>query len=418
MSFTPGTEIVVSIEKPVIGGRMLARHEGRVIFVAGAVPGERVRARIERVSRHLAFAETVDIVEASPDRRVSVQDWACGGSLYAHVSYERQRELKSDLVDDAFARIGKLRLPGRVAVMPSREDGYRMRARLHVQNGTFGFFREGSHTLCDPESTRQLLPATIAAIGELQTRLNRLEAASCEIAENVEADERAIVVELAPGGGAPSDMRPLAGVSGVCFASHQSQHLATAYGSPYVTDCIEIDGQVAVLTHHVQSFFQGNRYLLASLVARVLSHIPDGNVADLYAGVGLFAVSLAARGVRRITAVEGDRSSVGDLARNAAQYDSSITVEHMAVERYLERRDAALPNTILLDPPRTGISPEAMTGVLRLKPPHIVYLSCDLATVARDTKRFVDAGYALRHIEAFDLFPNTAHVETLVVLSR
>ena len=168
----------------------------------------------------------------------------------------------------------------------------------------------------------------------------------------------------------------------------------------------------------MQSFFQGNRHVLGELVNRVIARVPDGTVIDLYAGVGLFAVSLAARGLRTIVAVEGDRSSARDLDTNAGAYGGSIAVEHFPVEEFFRRRQVMRLDTLVLDPPRTGISGEAMSGILGIKPSRIVYVSCDLATVARDVRRLVEAGYALEHVEAFDLFPNTAHVETLVVLTR
>jgi 23S rRNA (uracil1939-C5)-methyltransferase len=411
----------VTAEKPAAGGRMLARHEGRVVFVAGAIPGERIRARVERVSKQFAFAEAVEVLEASADRRPAGVDWACGGSLYAHIAYERQRELKSELVVDAFARIGKVQLPAPVPVMASEEQGYRTRARLHAQNGVFGYFREGTHRLCDAAPTRQLLPATIGAVHQLQRVLNEAGVTgvtSCEIAENAPASERVMVLEMEASQRAPLHIEPGAGVTGLLFADQQSSSLTVAFGSPYVVDRVELPGGTVSLTHHVRSFFQGNRYLLAPLASRVLSAVPDGSVTDLYAGVGLFAASLAARGVRQIVAVEGDRSSVRDLEPNAAAYGAAIRVEHSSVEDYLTRRGLAAPDTFVLDPPRTGVSAEAMSALLGLKPPRVVYLSCDLATVARDVRRFVESGYSLEQIEAFDLFPNTAHVETLVVLSR
>ena len=101
-----------------------------------------------------------------------------------------------------------------------------------------------------------------------------------------------------------------------------------------------------------------------------------------------------------------------------APYGSAIHVRHLSVESYLQRRDLQRPDTIVLDPPRTGMSREAMSGMLGLKVPRVVYVSCDPATLARDVKRFSEVGYRLDHIEAFDLFPNTAHVETLAVLTR
>ena len=139
---------------------------------------------------------------------------------------------------------------------------------------------------------------------------------------------------------------------------------------------------------------------------------------DLYAGVGLFAVSLAAQNRGNIVAVEGDRSSARDLESNAAAHGTAIHVEHLSVENYLRGRGVQRPDTIVLDPPRTGLSHEAMSGVLALEASRVVYVSCDAATLARDVKRFAEVGYRLEHIEAFDLFPNTAHIETLAVLSK
>jgi 23S rRNA (uracil1939-C5)-methyltransferase len=398
---------------------MLGRHEGQVVLVAGAIPGERVRARVERVSKQLAFAATTEVLDSSHDRRGVDVDWACGGSLYAHIAYPRQLSLKSEIIADSFMRIAKIALSASVPVLQSDERGYRMRARLHTGNGALGFFREGSHALCDAAATGQLRPDTIEAVHRLEQALRSAGIAgvvACETAENVSATERAVLLEMESGSETPFSVDPIAGVSGLLFSDHHSPRLAVAYGSPYVTDQISLFGTAATLVHHVQSFFQANRYLLTELVRRVLAHVPAGTVTDLYAGVGLFAVSLAARGNADIVAVEGDRSSARDLEANAAPFGRAIAVIQESVERYLQSRSVRPSETVLLDPPRTGVSSAAMSGILKMRPSRLVYLSCDPATLARDVKRFTQAGYSIDHIEAFDLFPNTAHVETLVVL--
>ncbi len=325
MSLQPNTEIAVTIEKPVAGGRMLARHEGQIVFVAGAIPGERVRVRIDRVSKQLAFGSAVDVLEPSPDRRAIDIDWACGGSFYAHIAYDRQLRLKSEVIADAFARIAKLPLAVPVPVMPSQEHGYRMRARLHVKNGTYGFFREGTHDLCDAAATRQLLPGTIEALRRVQTTLAATQITSCELSENADASERAILLELAPSAPVPQPVDPIEGVSGLLFVDHQQGYLSVAYGSPYVRDRIATSTGPVDLTHHVQSFFQGNRHMLPQLVTRVLAQIPEGTVTDLYAGVGLFAVALAGERRNAIIAVEGDRASARDLESNAAPHAQAST---------------------------------------------------------------------------------------------
>ena len=240
MPLQPESEVTLTIEKPVAGGRMLARHEGQVVFVAGAIPGERVRARVERVSKQLAFAETIDVLEASPERRPAIVDWACGGSLYSHIAYERQLALKSETVSDSFARIGKIQLPGPVPVMPSEEHGYRMRARLHAQQGTFGFFREGTHDLCDAAATRQLLPATIDALERLQQSVTEagIDVFRARSQRTFRRTSVRCCSRWTQSKAAPLHLEPIEGISGVLFADHQSSRLTVAYGSPYVTDRI------------------------------------------------------------------------------------------------------------------------------------------------------------------------------------
>ena len=194
----PGDLIELDVEKPAAGGRMIARHEGQVVLVLGGIPGERVRARVERVEKRLAFASAADILIASADRRAVFADPLCGGCVYAHIEYPRQTALKSEVIADAFVRIGRIPLESPVAVATSRESGYRMRARLHVAGGRPGFFREGTHQLCDAGATGQLLPESVTAIEAALSALGAGagDVASIEISENVAADERALHLEL------------------------------------------------------------------------------------------------------------------------------------------------------------------------------------------------------------------------------
>ena len=421
-----GSEVIVIAEKPVAGGRMLARHEGLVVLVVGAIPGERVRVRIERVTRQLVYADTIDVLDPDADRRPGAADWACGGLLYSHINYPRQQALKAELIADAFARIGKVTLPTPVDVAPSQERGYRMRARLHARNGRLGFFREGTHDLCDAAMTGQLLPATAEAIERLCSALGtrRLNGVvSCEIAENIPADQRAVVIECNASTATVDgmeEMDEIEGITGLALDVQGNPGPTMVYGSPYVLDALEVPGapNTVQLRHHVRSFFQGNRWLVAQLVERLAGQVPDDDVMDLYAGVGLFAISLAAAGKTRVVAVEGDLASGLDLDANAAPYRPAVEVKRTAVERYLQQVGGTPFSTAVLDPPRTGLSREAMAGVLNLQVPRVVYVACDVATLARDVRRFLDDHYQLEHVEAFDLFPNTAHVEVLVVLTR
>jgi len=179
-------------------------------------------------------------------------------------------------------------------------------------------------------------------------------------------------------------------------------------------------GQVrgGVLRRHPESFFQGNRFLVAALVDAVTRQVGDGGeILDLYAGVGLFSVPLAAMGHLEVTAVEGDRAGGADLRENARALEPRLKAVVSGVEEYLARRDSA-PATVIADPPRTGMSKDVREGLARLAPGRIVYVSCDPPTLARDARRLLDGGYRLTSLGAFDLFPNTPHVESLAVFDR
>ncbi len=419
----PGDLIDVLIERPAAGGRMLARLAGQVVLVAGAIPGERVRARLDARKGGVLLASTVDVIEASPDRCDPGADPACGGRSFAHIAPDRQRALKVEIVRDAFRRLGKIEAPAEIVVHGSPDAGYRMRARLHVSGTTLGFYREGTHSLCDPACSRQLRDDTIGVLKAVSEQLARLgidRGRSLELSENREATDRAVLLDL--GGAAPANLEPLWGVEGITgFGIMRDGQPLSASGSPVVTDdlALDLEGRRATISlgRHVASFFQGNRYLLQTLVERVLACVPDGPVSDLYAGAGLFGLSHAALGRGDVVAVEGDPQAADDLASNAEPYSEHVSVEARAVEDALTRRRLIDGRTVIVDPPRTGLSRQALGALAVATPRGLVYLSCDIATLARDTGALVAAGYGLDTIEIFDLFPGTAHVETLVGLT-
>ena len=393
---------------------MIARHDGAIVFVSGAIPGEVVEAEVEKTQRGTVWASTRQVLEPSPDR-IDAPEGACGGSVFAHIAYERQRQLKGAIIEDAFRRIGRITLDSPTEVAASPIDGYRMRARLHVSNGRIGFFREGTHSLCDAAPTRQLRGDTIDVIRRLEASIAKAPrpvVGDIEIAENVDAAERAIHFELLPDAD-PSGLAALAridGVTGASCAHPENPRTIELFGSPIVSDVI----RTVPLSRHVRSFFQGNRYLLDAFVGHVVSHVTAGPLIDLYAGVGLFSLTAAAAGAGPITAVEGDPFAVRDLKRNAK---GAVDVVELPVEQFMDR-SAERATTVIVDPPRTGMSKDALARAMAVGAPRFVYVSCDVATLARDSRLLLDAGYRMSSIRAFDLFPNTAHVETVIAFSR
>jgi 23S rRNA (uracil1939-C5)-methyltransferase len=420
-----GQEIEVVVEKPASGGRMIARHDGEVLLVAGAIPGERVAVRITRAEKRMAFGDAVHVVDPSPDRRPAPGDPACGGCLYAHITYPRQLRLKSEVIHDAFTRIGRVPLDQEIDVRGSAERGYRLRARFHVRDSRIGFYREGTHELCDARSTGQILDASIGAVEAAVASLaaQGVHVVAVELSENIASDERALHLALKETrlpDGALDRAVVAAGLTG-CTARGLENDFYTA-ADPIVTDSLHTltDGKVTdgALRRHPESFFQANRFLLSTLVGEVMDAVPAGSVLDLYAGVGLFSVVLAAAQRGHVTAVEGDPVSGRDLLRNAAPYYDTLRVLRSSVEAFVARPVKTPPATLIVDPPRTGMSKEAAEGIARLRAARLVYVSCDPPTMARDARRLLDAGYRLVSLRGFDLFPNTPHVETLGVFER
>src|SRR3954466_10984109 len=156
MPLVEGQQVELSIDGRAAGGRMIARHLGLIVLVRRFSPGERVQAWIERAEKRMAYAVTREVVEASPDRRAEADDPLCGGALYSNIAYPRQLAIKSDVVRDAFTRLGRYPIDEPIAVQGSPEHAYRMRARFHVHGARAGFYRENTHQICEAAATRQL----------------------------------------------------------------------------------------------------------------------------------------------------------------------------------------------------------------------------------------------------------------------
>jgi 23S rRNA (uracil1939-C5)-methyltransferase len=298
-----------------------------------------------------------------------------------------------------------------------------MRARLHAVNGRLGFYREESHELCDATQTGQLLESTgawIAAAQDVIRNAGPTGVLAVEVAENIAGDERAVHLELREDVN-PADYSALAsGLVGLTAQPSNWLATETLAGTPSVTDVIHVrDGVPPLrLTRNVRAFFQGNRFLIESLVQHVVGLVDEGPVVDLYAGGGLFGLALLAAGRDDVTLVEGDPVGGADLQNNAEPFRARARVERSSVEEFLARRRFSPARTVIVDPPRSGLSRDATAGILAINSARLVYVSCDVATLARDARALLDSGYALGQVTALDLFPNTAHVETVCLFTR
>ena len=423
MAVTNGQEVEVLIEKPASGGRMIARHEGEILLVAGAIPGERVTAVVSRAEKRMAFADAVESTRGVTGPPRARRRSACGGCVYA-IAYERQLRLKAEISAMRLRGSGGCRSTAAIEVAASPERGYRMRARFHVGDGRPGSSGKARTSSAMRGRPRQLFEAAIDAVEAAVAALaaQGIVVESVELAENMAGDQRALHLELAGSPRATRSTGPsrLRGSPAARRARPRARSMSA--GDPVVCDPLPaLTGGRAVdggLRRHPEAFFQANRFLVPVAVAAVIDSVPPGRVLDLYAGVGLFSVGLAAAG-RGHQAVEGDPVSGRDLVRNAAPFSRALRVTRGSVEAFLaagrrtaasngHRRPAAdrhVEGGGGCDRPARGAG---ASSTCRAIPP----------TMARDAGGCWMRATGCVIARGFDLFPNTPHVETLGVFER
>jgi 23S rRNA (uracil1939-C5)-methyltransferase len=384
-------EIELDIERLAAGGDGVGRDaRGRVVFVPGTAPGDRVRVRPTEERKSFARGEVVALLREGSSRvepRCPVFG-ACGGCAWQHLSAAAQLAAKEAILRDAFARIARLVPPEPVAMRACPSPfGWRARARVLVRGGRVGFRRRRSNDLCETAHCPVLVPALDAALAGLA---RDPPAADGEWELAAGDDGRVRVVPLEPQ--VPS-------------------------GAPRVA--LRAPGSAAPVVVSAGVFFQANALLRTGLAEDVLAAAGAGTRAlELFAGAGLLSVGLAGR-FRELLAVEADAAAARDLRANLRRAGHGhARVARARAERVLERGVAPAPDVVVLDPPRAGLAPGAAARLAETGAPRIVYLSCDPATLARDARALVAGGMRLARLAGYDLFPQTAHVEALAVFER
>jgi tRNA/tmRNA/rRNA uracil-C5-methylase (TrmA/RlmC/RlmD family) len=398
----------------------VARHEGRVVFVSDTLPGERVLARVSD-TRHDRFwrAETVRVLEPSEHRRPHVwqassieRDPAdrAGGAEFGHIELGHQRELKHQVIADAFARMaGVAEAPEVESIRESgkraddERDGtrWRTRVRLHVdEEGNVGPYAARSHRVI-PVTVLPLATEAVeraAPLGEAQTREGIIDIA---------VTSEGFVSVTRPDAAGDIGRRPQVvheRVGDRRFALESTGFWQVHRKAP------------EVLTRAVQDAVDDSLF------------DPRAFNLDLYGGVGLLAAAVGDRfgPTMRITSVESDERTTDHAAANLAEWIGAQTVT-ARVEDYLRdltarssagERSRLRAGTVVLDPPRSGAGREVVDMLTGLAPVQLVYVACDPVALARDLGWLRDRGYELRSVRAFDLFPNTHHVEAVATLTR
>jgi len=413
-------EVELVIESLAFGRAAVARLEGRVVFVEGAAPGERVRARVRRDHGSYVEADLIGVLEPAAARVVPPCPIVgeCGGCPWQHVDYAAQLAAKRRAVIDALERIGGIASPNVLDVTPSPSTlGYRKRLSLRFEHGRIGFYRARSSSLAPVTDCllaepriREALPQVERFVARLKTGINRVEIATRGLLPG-------LVVALQSKGRlrhadtlATREMVEDAAtaVRGVVLCGRGWRRQWGEIGRRFeVAEGVRVDFPGA-------SFGQvntaGNRLLVARVVAAALRGKAP-RILELFAGAGNFSFAMA-RSAARVIAVDEDTVAV-ETARRAVEEArvSGLRFVAATARGYLER-DGERPDVLVVDPPRSGLG-DAATPAALLRPARIVYVSCNPPTLARDLRLLGDHGYRLRRADPIDLFPHTFHVETV-----
>jgi 23S rRNA (uracil1939-C5)-methyltransferase len=394
------------------GGEAVGRFEGKAIFVPYTIPGETVRVQVVADKGRFARARLLDVLTPSPHRVPPPcrHFGDCGGCHWQHVEYQAQLEYKRSIVLSQLQRIAGL---GDAPVRPTLGMESPWHYRNHVQfgvgeNGGLGFMIAGSHRVVPIE--RCLLMH--ALLEELYDSLD-IEAPGLRrltLRAGVNTGERMIILEMAED--QPPEVEVDLPISFVLLRSDGTS--VTLLGSSYIHE--RLAGRVYRVS--APSFFQVNTpqaEMLVSMVRTYLNATTDDNILDAYCGVGTFSLELA-RTASHVVGIESSAPALADAVANAADVDN-VRFVHGPVAEILSTLDLRAPLAVL-DPPREGVGPEVVAALARLAVRRIVYVSCDPATLARDIKGMVAAGYILREVQPVDMFPQTYHIESVALLER
>lgn len=421
-----GEIVDLEITDAAHGGVFVGRLDGRVVFTADAIPGERVRARLTDASKASFWrADTVEVTDPSPHRQRHIWPEADvdrdpadrpGGAEFGHIELSHQRELKRRILATALQRTGHLEVPvqfegPRAAsvgnhVVAEQPDGTRWRTRvsLHVDDdGRMGAYAARSHRVIPTES----MPLATAAIERAAAALGRPAPGRVDLVQPADGHVRVLA-------------RPDATDRRGSSARRHSEVVVEHVGARRFR--VDVGG-----------FWQVHRLAASTLTTVVAEELaggvdPGGWHLDLYGGVGLFGALLGdlAGAAARITSVEGNERATEHAGENLAEWVGA-RAETARVDRWTRAlrqtisdrdRERLARGTVVLDPPRTGAGAAVVDDLAALGPASIVYVACDPVALARDLARFADHGYHADRVRGIDLFPHSHHMEAVALLRR
>ena len=446
MELAKNQEHTVTIEGYGEGGMGVARIDGRVVFVHGALRGEKCRVLILKTLKSVAFAKVLEVIEPSSERITPDCPYfpRCGGCTYRHIRYEEELRLKKQRVQDNLSRIGGSDVTVEEILGAQDTLRYRNKAQYPVsKDGAVGFYRARTHEVIECEHCLLVRPEADAAAEALREYMQ-----SCRVAGYDEKTGRGLVRHLyirsnaageslicvlVNGDKLPKEDRLVTLLrdacpkcTGIVLGTNTKKGnviLGDRYRTLWGSDRLEdtLCGKTFRLS--VPSFYQVNRVQAERLYAKAIEFAGltgQETVLDLYCGAGTITLALSDH-AKKVLGAEIVPEAIDDARENAARNgvknaeffcgDASDVAKKLA-------RENLRPDVITVDPPRKGLAADVVESIAEMQPGRVVYVSCDSATMARDVKRLADLGYTAQRACAVDMFPRADHVETVVLLSH
>ena len=446
MELAKNQEHTVTIEGYGEGGMGVARIDGRVVFVHGALRGEKCRVLILKTLKSVAFAKVLEVIEPSSERITPDCPYfpRCGGCTYRHIRYEEELRLKKQRVQDNLSRIGGSDVTVEEILGARDTLRYRNKAQYPVsKDGAVGFYRARTHEVIECEHCLLVKPEADAAAEALREYMQ-----SCRVAGYDEKTGRglvrhlyvrsnaageSLVCVLVNGDKLPKEDRLVTLLrdacpkcTGIVLGTNTKKGnviLGDRYRTLWGSDRLEdtLCGKTFRLS--VPSFYQVNRIQAERLYAKAIEFAGltgQETVLDLYCGAGTITLALSDH-AKKVLGAEIVPEAIDDARENAARNgvknaeffcgDASDVAKKLA-------RENLRPDVITVDPPRKGLAADVVESIAEMQPQRVVYVSCDSATMARDVKRLADLGYTAQRACAVDMFPRADHVETVVLLSK
>lgn len=404
--------IDVELTHMVYGGEAMGRmSDGRVVFVPYALPGERVRVQLNEDRPGYVHADLLEILHPSVQRiaPLCIHFASCGGCHYQHMNYADQVLFKTIILKEQFVRIARIPDPKlNTLIQSSSEWNYRNSIQFHLTpEGKIGFQAAKSHHIITIQECH--LPDML--IDQIWHQFEFEGLKGIKRVDLIHGMEEDVLLTLEGEGTKKLEMELEAPISVVLLDSGGETIMA---GENYVE--MEVLGKTFEVS--AGSFFQVNTEMAGKMVQFLLTHLPlteDTVLLDIYCGVGLFSAFIAPK-VGRCIGVEMMPSACRDFAVNLDEFEN--------VDLYEGSAEEILPNLdvhadiVIVDPPRSGLHPRALDAILKMQPQKFAYVSCDPATLCRDARKIIQAGYSLEEVTPFDLFPQTFHIESISIFCR